>query len=340
MNYKFSLLQAILRTLADWKDRKPGVIATSIGISRPTANIYLTKLLDQGKISKQGLGAHVTYRIVDSRYVPQNTTSSIKVEHDFNYSQSLLLDQHFLKYDADGTILQGVEGFLIWCQQRNNNPYEACHRYAAIYDALSKLYNECGLLNATQEFAKHVDTKYLDAIYYGDQYRLNEFGRSKIAEMGFYGKALQNKELLDKVMDMIIRKIECLIKTQSIDAIALTPPSISDRKYQILDILNARLSHITLPRINLVKDYPTSIRTPQKALKKREDRIRNARNSIYVYDDTASNYHKVLLIDDFVGSGSTLNETTGKLKAEGVTEVIGFAIVGNMDLSYEVINEM
>lgn len=54
----------------------------------------------------------------------------------------------------------------------------------------------------------------------------------------------------------------------------------------------------------------------------------------------SKNYHKVLLIDDFVGSGSTLNETAGKLKVEGIQEVIGFAIVGNMDLSYEVINEV
>jgi predicted amidophosphoribosyltransferase len=302
--------------------------------------LYLAKLVDQGKISKQGLGAHVTYHIVDNSHIPTNTVAPVTIDHTFSYAQSRLLDDHFLKYDADGTILQGVEGFLIWCQQRNNDPYEAYDRYAAIYTTLNKLYNECGLLDATQEFAKHVETKYLDTIYYGDQYRLNEFGRSKIAEMGFYGKALQNKELLDKVIGMIIRKIECLIKSKNIDAIALTPPSINDRKYQILDILNTKLSHINLPRINLVKDYPTNIRTPQKTLKKREDRIRNAKNSIYVYDDNAKNYHKVLLIDDFVGSGSTLNETAAKLKAEGVSEVIGLAIVGNMDLSYEVINEI
>jgi predicted amidophosphoribosyltransferase len=68
--------------------------------------------------------------------------------------------------------------------------------------------------------------------------------------------------------------------------------------------------------------------------------LQNARETIFVYDTSVRSYKKVLLIDDFVWSGSTLNETAGKLKAEGILEVIGFAIVGNMDMSYEVINEV
>ena len=60
----------------------------------------------------------------------------------------------------------------------------------------------------------------------------------------------------------------------------------------------------------------------------------------YIYDQYVGTYKHVLLIDDFVWSGSTLNETAKKLKKAGVTKVSWFAIVGNLDLSYEVINEM
>jgi predicted amidophosphoribosyltransferase len=59
-----------------------------------------------------------------------------------------------------------------------------------------------------------------------------------------------------------------------------------------------------------------------------------------VDDKNIKNYKKVLLIDDFVGSGATLNETAKKLKDEGVEEVMGFAFVGNTNLSYDVINEI
>jgi predicted amidophosphoribosyltransferase len=46
------------------------------------------------------------------------------------------------------------------------------------------------------------------------------------------------------------------------------------------------------------------------------------------------------LIDDFVWSGSTLNETAKKLKEEWVLIVDWFAFVWNLNLKYEVINEV
>jgi predicted amidophosphoribosyltransferase len=51
-------------------------------------------------------------------------------------------------------------------------------------------------------------------------------------------------------------------------------------------------------------------------------------------------FDKVLLIDDAIGSGATLNETAMKLKETGMAkEVIGFAIVGSMK-GFEVIREV
>lgn len=339
MKYSFSTLQKILRVLADGERYKPSIIAKSADISRPTANKYLKKLLEEDKILKQGKGSHVTYAIADSSFIPENSLPSAQEVHDFDYEQSVLLDQYFLKYTADGGIQRGVSGFLARCEQRNFNPYDQYARYAKIVDTLESLRTPCGMLDATDEFIKHVDIPAMGKIYYADQYKLNEFGRSKLAEMAFFGKQTQHVILMQDVMEQIYRKIECLIKTLDIDALAFTPPSIS-RKHQILDFLDIKMEHISLPRINLVKDYPGDIVTPQKALKKREQRKMNARKSIYVYDDTTKNYNTVLLIDDFVGSGSTLNETAKKLKKEGVKTVIGFAIVGNLDLSYDVINEV
>ena len=60
----------------------------------------------------------------------------------------------------------------------------------------------------------------------------------------------------------------------------------------------------------------------------------------YFIREEAIHYNTVLLIDDFVGSGATLNETAIKLKTAWVKKIIGFAFFGNLDLKYEVINEM
>lgn len=339
MTYKFSTLQAVLRALADGEWTKPSVIAERADITRPTANKYLTKLLDDEKIIRKGLASHVMYQIADISLIPTNAAVISMSDHDFSYEESRLLDEQFLKYDADGQELRGVQGFVVWCDRRKLDPYHKYDDYVRIYRTLDRLYNECGVLDAMGEFAKHVDELALDELYYGGQYRWNEFGRSKLAEMAFFGKQLQYRELLDEVMQMIFRKLECVIKTSGVDAIALAPPSI-DRSVQILDVLDDAIAHIDLPRVNLIKDYPTPIKTPQKSLRKRADRVRNAQKSIYVYDPTIQQYDHVLLIDDFVGSGATLNETAKKLKAEWVEKVTGFAIVGNLDLSYDVIQEM
>lgn len=47
----------------------------------------------------------------------------------------------------------------------------------------------------------------------------------------------------------------------------------------------------------------------------------------------------ILLIDDAVGSGATLNEISEKLKYKGAKKIIGYAIVGSYK-GFEVIKEV
>jgi predicted amidophosphoribosyltransferase len=77
---------------------------------------------------------------------------------------------------------------------------------------------------------------------------------------------------------------------------------------------------------------------PQKTLTKLEDRVENAKNTIVV-DDTHT-YDILLLIDDALGSGSTLNETAQKVKKQGLAKtIIGLAITGSFS-GFEVISEV
>jgi len=107
--------------------------------------------------------------------------------------------------------------------------------------------------------------------------------------------------MLEEVCQFVSVRCSCLIKKAKFDALAFTPPSLK-RHIQILTLLDSFLSHVKLPRVRLVKEYANGIVTPQKSLKKRSDRILNAKRTIYVDDPKVSNYDRVLLIDDFVGS--------------------------------------
>lgn len=106
-----------------------------------------------------------------------------------------------------------------------------------------------------------------------------------------------------------------------------------------MDELRDQLSY-TIPIVKLQKLFPNNIVVPQKSLKWDVSRNKNAINTIFA-QSWQKKYDKILLIDDFISSGATLNISAKKLKDAWIAQhVIGLAIVGNMDLSYEVINEI
>ena len=82
--------------------------------------------------------------------------------------------------------------------------------------------------------------------------------------------------------------------------------------------------------------HPDHVST--KTLSKLNDRILNARNTMIVREK--AHFNRVLLIDDAVGSGSTLNEISKQMKDKNVcNHVIGCAITGSFK-GFEVLNEV
>ncbi|MBY0435445.1 MAG: hypothetical protein K2U26_15180 [Cyclobacteriaceae bacterium] len=77
---------------------------------------------------------------------------------------------------------------------------------------------------------------------------------------------------------------------------------------------------------------------PQKSLGKIEERINNAEHTFAVNETV--NYKHLLLIDDAVGSGSTLNQIAGKIKHKGIAKkVTGLAVVGSFK-GFDVITDI
>lgn len=115
-------------------------------------------------------------------------------------------------------------------------------------------------------------------------------------------------------------------------------PHSIQRKVQFLKEFANRLN-LSLPKIELTKAYPGEIRVAQKTLGRFEERVQNARETIFVSNNNVQ-FKRVLLINDAVGSAATLNETARKLKNMGIAkEVYGFALVGSLK-DFEVIREV
>lgn len=336
--YKQQSLQPIINLLLDGETLSPSEIAISLGKSNVIIHKYLKSLSEDGIVIKIWKWTHAKYQIKNRK-----DTKKLKIwvfSENMKYEDIEIIEKEFWKLDADGKILEWIKWLVARCEDRWLNVQEKSDNFLKIYKYIKSTQNDCHLLDVSEEFAKNIEHKAMDKLFYADQYKWMEFGRWKLAETTFYAKQSQNIWLMKKSLDLIQNRLFCLIAKIKPDAIAIAPHSIY-RKNQLLKHLKYRLNELWIEFVWLEKYFPNKIPIPQKSLKTREQRIQNARNTIIISNPKIiSKYEKVLLIDDFVWSGATLNETALKLKMNWTKEVIWFAFVGNTNLSYEVINEI
>jgi predicted amidophosphoribosyltransferase len=176
---------------------------------------------------------------------------------------------------------------------------------------------------------------YLDAMYYFDFYAIERFGKTRLGTLLHHAKQGQNRKLILEVVEIIKKPLYELITREKIEAVGFIPPTIQ-RNIQFMKVMEKGLN-LSLPHLSLKKISGEYI-VPQKALSKIEDRISNAQVSLMVNE--RGRYNRVLLIDDALGSGATINETAGKLKFKGVAKwIAGIAVTGSYK-GFEVIQEV
>jgi len=336
MSFSFNTYKKILDLFENTELIWASEIAEKTWISRVSVHKVLKELLDENKIKKVWKASHTRYKSL----IYKDKEKKEK-DDDFivDFKTKKFFDDNFYKFDSDWKLLSWFSWFKNWIIDRNFDLKKQIENYKKIYNFVENKENECWLLEVTDIFSKKFEKCYMQKVFYAGEYSFMEFGRTKLAEMTFYAKQSQDKKLINQSIDEIIYKLECLIKTEKIDAIAIVPWSI-DRKNQLLWILKNRLSDFNLNFINIIKYYPNNISIPQKSIKSKSGRIKNAINTIFVNDENLSKYSKILLIDDFVWSGATLNITAKKLIESWWKNIIWFSFVWSLDLSYEVINEI
>src|SRR3989338_6863356 len=196
-------------------------------------------------------------------------------------------------------------------------------------------YKKNGLIDGMYKLKNTFDKIYLDKIFYLDFYSIERFGKTKLGQLLLYAKQSQDKSLIKELASQIRPKVESLIESFDVDAVGFIPPTVK-REIQFMQELERNLN-LSLPSLKIVK-VKTPIIVPQKTLNKLADRIENARDTIMVND--ARQYKTLLLLDDALGSGATLNETAKKIKKQKLAEnIIGLAITGSFS-GFEVISEV
>lgn len=288
----------------------------------------LSKLLENGEIYKIGKPPKVYYLIAEvkkANHVIFNISDKAKKE----------ISQKFLIITPSGEKKEGLDGFVYFCEKSNLPIEKTAVEYLKTVAKYDK-YKKGGLIDGFSKLKNTFNQVYLDEVFYLDFYSIERFGKTRLGQLLLYAKQSQNKTLMKEIITGIKPSVDKVIKKYKIDGLGYIPPTVK-RETQLMRVLEKGLREDTRKvRIAKVK---TMVAVPQKTLNKLADRIENARNTIMVEENTS--FNNILLIDDAVGSGATLNETAKKIRDKRICKgkIVGLSLTGSLS-GFDVISEV
>lgn len=287
----------------------------------------LKNLLNKGILRKIGKPPKVYYLL---------KTDNVKVNYEaLDKKIKKIIDERYLFISPSGDSRPGWEGFLVWCERTKQSPIKTAKEYVATLKKFD-VFRRNGLINGLPKIKNTFKEVFLDKLFYLDFYSIERFGKTKLGQLLLYAKQSQNIKLIHQLIGEIRSRITIFIDKYDIDSVLFVPPTVK-REVQFIKELEKQLGlPVTVVSITKLK---TDIIVPQKTLSKLEDRVENAKNTIIV--DDIRKYKNILLIDDAVGSGATLNETARQIKNKRLVsgKIIGLAITGSFK-GFDVISEV
>ncbi len=302
------------------------LIIEHVGLTPAAVFRHLAKLVSDGILMKRGTPPKVFYSVASAVPVQDNDVFAPQTER--------IINERFLKITPDGALQTGTQAFARWCLARKLDPVKTSTDYVASIKKFDA-YRKNGLIDGMFKVQHTLPSVYLDQLYYLDFYAIERFGKTKLGELILYAKQSQNRGLIKIVAMDVHDQILAAIKDFQIDAVGFVPPTVK-RDVQFMKELE-RLLQLSSPTIQITK-IRTPISVPQKTLSKLEERIENAKQSLVVEERKV--YKNILLIDDAVGSGATINEVAGQIRSKKLCtgKIIGLALTGSFS-GFEVIHE-
>ena len=301
-------------------------LSLSFGLSRQMIHRHLADLTDREIIDKIGIPPKVFYFIKKEKAIKDKINLDNKIKK--------IIEEEYLIITPSGERKNGIEGFVYWCN-KNKLPLEkTAQEYIKILRKYEK-FKKNGLISGMNKIKNTFEKTALKNLFYLDFYSIERFGKTKLGQLLLYAKQSQDKKLMKELIDIIKPQINEIINKYKIDGVGFIPPTVK-RETQFMKALENNLHLQT--RLVKISKARTDIMVPQKTLNKLEDRIDNAKKTVIVEDRLQ--YNNILLIDDAVGSGATLNETANQIKESGITKnIIGLAITGSLK-GFDVISEV
>lgn len=305
-------------------------ITDKSSISKQMVHRVLNDLLQERAIIKLGRSPKTIYRLIGK----EKKDAPLVLEDE---RQTDFLKLHFLLVTETGELKEGAEGFELWCKQRSLPFQKTVDEFISTCSRYLKYQNENGFIDGMEKLrsTKGYSQIYLDELFYLDFYAIERFGKTKLGTILHYAKQGQSKFLMKRLVDEIGNRLSKLCEILKVDAVLFVPPTIR-REVQLMKFIQTH-SNLSLPVVQ-IKKISGIIPVPQKSLTKLEERILNAQNTFSITE--TGKFNHVLLIDDAVGSGATVNEIAGKIKQKSIAKkVSALAITGSFK-GFDVITDV
>lgn len=306
-------------------------LAEFLSISPSLTHRYLKVLLLGKVIQKVGSAPRVFYVLTGER---KASGGALEKDAVFFDRDKEIIEKNFLLITPQGERVAGSAGFVSWCVDRGFDVSKKAKEYIAVFQKYEN-FRKDGFIDGTAKLEESFKHAFVDKLYYIDFYAWEIFGKTKLGQLLLYAKQSQDARMIAEISEITRPYTERLVKKYGVNAIGYIPPTVK-REVQFMNVLEKNMRS-NLPVIAIEKAV-FGIRVPQKTLNKLEDRVANAKGTFFVTD--RRKFGTVLLVDDAVGSGATLNEIADKIKKQGVAEkVIGLAITGSAK-GFDVISEV
>lgn len=317
----------IIRFIHTNKQSSAHDITRHLDISRQAVYKQLNNLIKKDLIYKIGKPPKVFYLIKQIKEVPKETFVDDRVKK--------IIEENYLLITPVGERLEGIKGFSFWCQKNNLPIVKTAYEYIKTLGKYNK-FKKSGFIDGTFKLKSTFDQIFVDRLYYLDFYSIERFGKTKLGQLLLYAKQSQNRFLIKELSENIKDKIALLIRKHHVDGICFVPPTVK-REIQFMKELENNLN-LQLKKISIVK-IKTNIIIAQKTLSKLVDRVENAKRTFFV--EEKEKFNNILLIDDAVGSGSTMNEIARKIIERQIIngKIYGIAITGSFK-GFDVISEI
>ena len=306
----------------------PHELVDFLDISERAVFKQLKNLYEAGEIDKVGRPPKVFY-------LPKKKKKTTSLRYKLPSKLKKLIDDNYLIVTSGGEKKSGLDGFVYWSQKQNLPVEKTALEYEKTFKKHS-LYKKAGFIDGTYKLKNTFAEIFVNKLYYLDFCSIEPFGKTKMGWLLFYAKQGQDRKLIKELVAIFKDKVRDLIKKYKIEAVGFIPPTIK-REVQLMREMERMLA-LKLPKVS-IKKAQTPVAVVQQTLFKLKDRIENARRTIFM--DETKIYGNILLIDDAVGSGATMNETARKIRERKICQgkIYGLAIVGSFK-GFAVISEI